>query len=535
MDDAAPHWFLTADERGNRATELDRGRDDGLAWTTGNHVDPLVHGAPYFARLVAAARGLERGDRFSFTDWRGDEDQLLAADGTTLGRLLEELAGRGVQVRGLLWRSHAGATGFNREEHARIADRVNAEGGAVLLDHRVRSLGSHHQKVVLLEHPSDPDRDEAFVGGIDLCHGRRDDEAHHGDPQPEDMDAAYGDRPPWHDVQARVTGPAVANLSLTFRERWNDPTPMDDRTTPWRALLARLAREPQRPADLPPVTLARAPVGSHAVQILRTYPSKRPPFPFAPLGERSVARAYAKTFDRARRLIYVEDQYFWSHEVASIFAHALRTQPELRVIVVVPRFPDRNGPITGPPHRIGQLGVIEELRRAGGDRFAIYDLEAETGTPIYVHAKVVVIDDVFAAIGSDNLNRRSWTHDSELSITVLDEERDQREPRDPAGLGDGARRFARDLRLTLWREHLGVDAIDDLLDPIAASEAFRATAERLEAWHRGGETGPRPPGRVRPHEPRQVHPWARFWIEPFYRRVVDPDGRPRRAKRRGWI
>lgn len=534
MDTSVPHWFLTASERGNPATELDRDRGED-AWSTGNRVEPIVHGGPYFARLAATAAGLGAGDRWSFTDWRGDEDQVLSPDGTTLGDLLEGIARRGVEVRGLLWRSHVGLAGFNREEHARLADRVNEVGGHLLLDHRVRSFGSHHQKLVVLEHPGAPDRDEAFVGGIDLCHGRRDDEAHRGDPQPEDMDDAFGERPLWHDVQARVTGPAVADLACTFRERWNDPTPMDDRRTPWRALLARLAREPERPPPMQALPGAHRPAGTHAVQVLRTYPCKRPAFPFAPLGERSVARAYAKILRRARRLVYVEDQYLWSREVASVFASALREQPELHVIVIVPRFPDRDGPITGPPHRIGQLGVIEELRRAGGDRFAIYDLEAETGTPIYVHAKVVVIDDVFAAIGSDNMNRRSWTHDSELSIAVLDEERDDREPRDPAGLGDGARRFARDLRLELWREHLQVDPRELPLDPDGAFEVFRASAERLEAWHRDGETGPRPPGRLRPHEPRPVRRWARFWIEPFYRTVVDPDGRPSTARRRDLI
>ena len=65
------------------------------------------------------------------------------------------------------------------------------------------------------------------------------------------------------------------------------------------------------------------------MQVLRTYPAKRPPFPFAPGGERSVARAYAKALARARSLIYVEDQYFWSREVADILAGALRRRPDL--------------------------------------------------------------------------------------------------------------------------------------------------------------------------------------------------------------
>ena len=71
-----------------------------------------------------------------------------------------------------------------------------------------------------------------------------------------------------------------------------------------------------------------------------------------------------------------------------------------------------------------------------------------TGTPVYVHAKVCVVDDVWASVGSDNFNRRSWTHDSELSCAVLDETARRAGRRaDPAGLGDGARGFARDLRL----------------------------------------------------------------------------------------
>lgn len=535
-DEATRHWFLSPKDRGNPASEIDDMHPD-RAWTRGNHVEAIVHGRNYFARFVEAARRLKAGDRLSLADWRGDGDQILDDDGTTLGDLLVSLARRGVEIRALLWRSHVGvAASFNRGEHAHLAERVNAEGGCVLLDHRVRVFGSHHQKLVILEHLDDPSADEAFVGGIDFCHGRRDDASHRGDPQPEEMDDAYGERPPWHDAQAHVRGPAVADLAATFRERWNDPTPMDDRTTPWRALLSKMASEPEHPPPMPASsTDERPPVGKHAIQVLRTYPWKDPPFPFAPHGERSIARAYLKAFERARRLVYVEDQYFWSKEIASVFAQALERSPDLRVIVVVPRYPDRDGLVTGPPHRIGQQGLLDRIRAAGGDRFAIYDLEAEDGTPIYVHAKVVVIDDIFAAIGSDNMNRRSWTHDSELSITVLDEERDPREPTDPAGLGDGARRFARDLRLRLACEHLQDDDADRLVDPVAAFEAFRESADRLERWHLAGRTSPRPHGRLRPHDPRRVAQVARLWVEPMVRWVVDPDGRPDLARRRNLV
>jgi phosphatidylserine/phosphatidylglycerophosphate/cardiolipin synthase-like enzyme len=182
-----------------------------------------------------------------------------------------------------------------------------------------------------------------------------------------------------------------------------------------------------------------APAGPHAVQVLRTYPAKRPPLPFAPTGERSIARAYLKALWRVRRLVYLEDQYLWSEDVAQALADALRRSPELRLIAVVPRYPDQDGRWPGRRTASASRPPWTRCGRPAATGRRLRPRE-RPGTPIYVHAKVCVIDDVWAAVGSDNLNRRSWTHDSELSAAVLDETRDEREPRDPAGLGDGARR-----------------------------------------------------------------------------------------------
>ncbi len=174
------------------------------------------------------------------------------------------------------------------------------------------------------------------------------------------------------------------------------------------------------------------------------------------------------------------------------------------------------------------------LRDAGTERVAVYDLENEAGQPIYVHGKLCVIDDVWMAVGSDNLNRRSWTNDSEATCAVLDSERDGRHPVDPGGLGDGARALPRTLRLTLWREHLGPDVAEaELLDPRSGFEAWRRTAQALDAWHADGQKGPRPAGRVRHHHPQPVRAWASWWGRPLYRIGVDPDGRPRDLKRSG--
>ena len=521
-------WFLLAEERGNAATNIDRRRGDGLAWTTGNLAKPLIHGAPYFKRLYEEMCGLEEGDWIHFTDWRGDADERLVGAGTEVADVLADLASRGVQVRGLVWRSHP--LTFSESENIELAEKVNEKGGVILLDERVRRGGSHHQKLFLIRHKDDPDRDVAFLGGIDLCHSRHDDIRHLGDPQVYPLDEAYGGRPPWHDAQIEIHGPAVNDLALTFRERWEDPTPLDHRN-PIRRAMRKRAHEPDDPGTLPPFQDEPKPQGLHAVQILRTYPAKTPAFPFAPNGERSIARAYHKAYARAQSFIYIEDQYFWSREVPGALADRLRDRSDLRLIVILPRCPEKNGSISGPPNIFGQLAAWEMVREAGGDRVAFYNIENEQSTPIYVHAKVCVVDDVWAAIGSDNVNLRSWTHDSELSCAVIDETLDEREPLDPAGLGDGARKFARDLRLELWREHLGVDSDEGLVDPRDGFEAFKRSAQALEEWHSGGENGPRPPGRVRPHAPEDLPVWVRRWAGPIYRTALDPDGRPHKLRK----
>ncbi len=527
-------WFLTSSERGNDFTALDRRRPDGLGWSTGNKVETLVHGGTYFRRLVDAIRGLREGDRLFFTDWRGDPDQRLTDDpDSEIGAVLAAAARRGVMVKGLLWRSHLDRLGFSAKENRHLGVLVNSAGGEVLLDQRVRLGGSHHQKLIVIRHAERSERDVAFVGGIDLCHSRRDDADHHGDTQHQTMAHVYGPRPPWHDAQLAVQGPAVGDLEFCFRERWDDRGPLSRDPV---GVLHDLLRHTHRKASVLPDMPADPPVcGTHAVQVLRTYARRRGGYPFAPHGERSVARGFRKAIGRARRLIYIEDQFLWSTEVANIFAAALVASPSLHLIAVVPRFFDQASTLTLRPNQVGREQAVSALLDAGGDRVAIYDIENLAGVPVYVHAKISVIDDVWASVGSDNFNRRSWSHDSEISCAVIDDERDGREPHDPAGLGDGARKFARDLRLQLWREHLGRADGDDrgLLDPTEAVATFRDTAQALERWHLDGARGERPPGRLRPHPRIQPSRTTRLWAEPFYRTVYDPDARSPAMRRLG--
>jgi phosphatidylserine/phosphatidylglycerophosphate/cardiolipin synthase-like enzyme len=511
-------WLLTRAERGNPGTVLDERHDGDQAWSTGNLVRPLIHGSTYFPRLYDAVEATRPGDLVLLTDWQGDADERLTGEpGSEVVEVFGRADERGVDVRGLVWRSHADLTGFFAAENRHFGEQLQRRGAEVLLDMRVRTGGSHHQKFVVVRYRDDPSRDVAFVGGMDLAHNRRDDAEHGGDPQPQTLTEEYGEHPPWHDVQLEIRGPAVYDVETVFRERWEDPTPLS--RSPIRRLTDLWRHHDTSPDGLPEQWPPPPEAGPHVVQLVRTYPDLRHgrDYPFARGGERSVARGYSKAIAQAQRIVYVEDQYFWGHGVAEPFEETLRAHPELRVVVVIPLVPDIAG-LNRVPQYLGRERAIERLMRVAPGRVAAYGIENHAGTPVYVHAKVCVIDDAWASTGSDNFNRRSWTHDSELSAIVLDQD------------------YARDLRLTLAAEHL--DRLDEVArrglhetmadchDPAGMYDAYATSAARLEAWHEGGRTGDRPPGRLRPIPLPPLSRLTRMWAKLPLDLVHDPDGRP---------
>ena len=141
-------WFLTGEQRGNSATRI-------RPWTDGNAVRPLVHGSSYFTVLAEALAQVGRGDLVFFTGWRGDPDERLTEDGVTVLPMLTAAVARGALVKGLIWRSHLDRMRFSNEENRALSQSVNDAGGEVLLDQRVPSVGSHHQKFVVLRHGED--------------------------------------------------------------------------------------------------------------------------------------------------------------------------------------------------------------------------------------------------------------------------------------------------------------------------------------------------------------------------------------------
>ena len=163
---------------------------------------------------------------------------------------------------------------------------------------------------------------------------------------------------------------------------------------------------------------------------------------------------------------------------------------------------------------------------AAPGRVAAYGIENEPGRPIYVHAKVCIMDDVWASVGSDNFNRRSWTHDSELTAASWIARAATTAPT-PA------------LRLRLMAEHLGrLDASRTPTRPPARGDGRLRRAgghvrgvrrERRPPWTTGTPAAgsvTRPPGRLRKQDVPDVPPRTRFWARLPLRPVHDPDGRP---------
>jgi phosphatidylserine/phosphatidylglycerophosphate/cardiolipin synthase-like enzyme len=292
----------------------------------------------------------------------------------------------------------------------------------------------HHEKLVIV------DGEVAFVGGIDLTSfsGQRLDHSEH---PPRD---SLG----WHDACFRLEGPIVADVATHFNQRWRE---LADDEPP----------EPHRPEPRD---------GGVQAQLVRTVPEHV--YDGLPRGEFSIVESYARALRAAERFIYLESQFLWSPELVSILAAKLREPPteDFRLVVLLPAHPNN-----GTDDTRGQLGVLLDAAEQGGDkrRFLACTLyqPGPDGNPVYVHAKVGIVDDRWLTLGSANLNDHSLFNDTEVNVVVHDE------------------RTVREARLRLWSEHLErrvdevggepASVIDELWRPTAAANAEH---RRVHGW-----------------------------------------------------
>lgn len=311
---------------------------------------------------------------------------------------------------------------------------------------------AHHQKIVAVDDVF------AFCGGIDMTADRWDTRGHvdGDDRRRRPSGRAYG---PWHDATMALDGDAAAALGEHARERWRYATGED--------LPPPTARAPLWPGSVAPTFT------DVAVGIARTAPlfgDKPPVF--------EVESLLLAAIREARETIYCESQYFASRTVAEAIAARLRDRDGPEIVVVNPISAD--GFLEAATMDTARARLLKLVRDADRhDRFGIYTPVTEAGEDIYVHAKILIVDDRLLRIGSSNLNNRSMGFDTECDVAV----------EAVAGAPDEARLRARirDVRADLLAEHLARtpgevrDAVAHL-GLVRAIDALRGSGRTLERY-----------------------------------------------------
>jgi phosphatidylserine/phosphatidylglycerophosphate/cardiolipin synthase-like enzyme len=187
---------------------------------------------------------------------------------------------------------------------------------------------------------------------------------------------------------------------------------------------------------------------------------------------REIEALFVDLIDAARRFVYIETQYFASRVVAEAISRRLDGPDGPEFVVVNPKtaqgWLDES---VMSPARYELLQALNARDRHG--RFRIYTPVTEGGADIYVHAKIMIVDDVFLRVGSANLNNRSMGLDSECDLLI-------------DGRNDEAiRRRIEAVRADLLSEHLGVeqaeiaDSCEDTGSLIASIEQLRGSGRTL--------------------------------------------------------
>jgi phosphatidylserine/phosphatidylglycerophosphate/cardiolipin synthase-like enzyme len=280
---------------------------------------------------------------------------------------------------------------------------------------------------------------------------------------------------PIHDVSIAVRGPAVADLHEAFRLHWNTAVPEDP-----------------VPSITPPPAQTSGLDAIASVQVVRTLTSGR--FADPAHGEKGVLEAYLRAIASAQQFIYFENQYFTDDTIGSALIEALkdRSRPDLQVILLINIDPDQ------PLYPGWQRQLITRIRKAlpedaARKRFAVFTRWTHEVSPParprivpnYVHAKVGIVDDQWATVGSANLDGSSLdftqflhafqfgdVRNSEVNLVILNGV-DGQPQTEAVGL----------LRRRLWAEHLGFESPPGVLNPNDPALAAPPTGKGwAEVW-----------------------------------------------------
>ena len=400
----------------------------------GNRVRAFIDGPQIMRRIGEAIANARHSVWLTVAFY---SDDFLLPDGQgPLFDVLDRAVARGVDVRLLVWRPNPETApsprmfGGSPEQRALLATRGSRF--KIRWD-RAATVFCQHQKSWVID--AGRPTETSFVGGLNLT--------------------SVAMR--LHDVYVEVTGPSATDVRHNFVERWNEASERHAPDGNWMC---------DASDELPCADRVGEPRGPSMVQIQRMLDPSR----YAPARiERSIVEQYQRAIDAARRTIYLQNQAIPMPEIARPLLAAVERGVE--VVMLVPAIAEQYVyDARDDPQQAARFWGIEALGRH--DNFTLAGLaELRDGTrrAAYVHAKMMLIDDVWATVGSCNLHPFSLAGHTEMNASIWDAV------------------VARDLRHRLFAQHLAIDTA--ALDDLAALRLFRdiARGNRLQLERRASD------------------------------------------------
>eukprot|EP00835_Amoeboradix_gromovi_P001597 NODE_76_length_23341_cov_0.477498.p4 type:complete len:861 gc:universal NODE_76_length_23341_cov_0.477498:16030-13448(-) len=375
-------------------------------------------------------------------------------------------------------------------------------------------MWSHHEKIVVV------DELFGFVGGIDLCLGRWTRQEHalfddninlpgqdYNNIRIKDfikvrsqwsVDNISRDQPrmPWHDVHSRIEGESVLDMCYHFIQYWN------------HAKLGKTKREV--PFMIPPNQHSKRIIKQNfvATQVLRS----ASPWSIGQPTEKSILAAYVALIRESQHFIYMENQFFVSNTSSSEYVkntvakelvdriiRAYKEGTQFRVFLLIPLVPGFTGELSGDQGNTskfilqfqystiskGDASIYSLLQKEGIDSnvyFRVFGLRnyakknnIAANEQIYIHSKLLIVDDRRCLLGSANINDRSLLGNRDSEIAVLSEYTSSDYLESVLHISNPIKQ----LRMDLWKEHLG-EIDPGIVDP-ASEEAWGLWAIRANS------------------------------------------------------
>jgi cardiolipin synthase A/B len=181
----------------------------------------------------------------------------------------------------------------------------------------------------------------------------------------------------WRDTDVRVEGPVVEYMQAAFAENWLEATGVV------------LGGEAYFPRPIPPR-------GQTFAQIARSSPAN---------GSAAMYTTFLLALSGARHSVLVTNPYFVLDDtMREALLNTVRRG--VRVAVLVPGTIDHN--------------LVRQASRAQFGALLKAGVEIYEYTPALLHAKTMVIDDVWATVGSTNLDNLSFAFNDEMNLIVYD-------------------------------------------------------------------------------------------------------------------